>query len=92
MAVLSASISALERLVAVDQQAQEQPRVVPAGSAGSDPVSGAAASQLADPLPRLDPVVVQFHQAMAEYGGCSAPLRAPAALPCGQVRQSNTCY
>jgi hypothetical protein len=87
VAVLSASISALERLVAVDQQAQEQPRVVPAGSAGSDPASGAA-----DPLPRLDPVVVQFHQAMAEYGGCSAPLRAPAALPCGQVRQSNTCY
>lgn len=36
--------------------------------------------------------VVQFHQAMAEYGGCSAPLPAPAALPLGQVRQSNTCY
>ena len=87
----------MERLVAVDQQAQEQPRVVPAGSAGSDPASGAAASQLpesqlTDPLLPLDPVVVQFHQAMAEYGGCSAPLRAPAALPCGQVRQSNTCY
>jgi hypothetical protein len=44
------------------------------------------------PAQRLASAPAQFHQAMAEYGGCSAPLTAPAALPVGYVRHSNTCY
>jgi hypothetical protein len=44
------------------------------------------------PVQGLASAPAQFHQAMAEYGGCSAPLTAPAALPLGHVRHSNTCY
>lgn len=80
MAVFSAPIAVVEQLS------------VSMTFAGPDPAVCGNTDQVLDQRSRALTEVVQFHQAMAEYGGCSAPLPAPAALPLGQVRQSNTCY